>query len=65
LSPTLDIGGKPQINGKDLWQTADYQEKPVCTFLPASPVGEHPEAKNWRSYFPHGVGIPDINKKKV
>jgi hypothetical protein len=38
--PPIDNGGKPQINGKALWQTADHSEKPVCTFLPASPVGE-------------------------
>jgi hypothetical protein len=40
LSPTIDKGGKPQINVKGLWQTADHREKPVCTILPASPVGE-------------------------
>jgi hypothetical protein len=40
LPPTIDNGGKLQINEKDLWQTADHQEKPVCMFLPASPVGE-------------------------
>jgi hypothetical protein len=38
--PTKDNGGKPQISGKDLWQTADHREKPVSTFLPASPAGE-------------------------
>jgi hypothetical protein len=38
--PSIDNGDKPQINGKDLWHTAEYQEKPVCTFSPASPVGE-------------------------
>jgi hypothetical protein len=36
LPPTTDNGGKPPINGKDLWQTADHRETPVCTFLPAS-----------------------------
>jgi hypothetical protein len=25
LPLTIDNGGKPQINGKDLWQTADYR----------------------------------------
>jgi hypothetical protein len=34
-----DLGGKPQINGKDTWQTADHRENPVCTYLPAFPVG--------------------------
>jgi hypothetical protein len=28
------------IGGKNMWQTADHQEKPVCPFLPASPVEE-------------------------
>jgi hypothetical protein len=25
LPPTIDNDGKPQINGKDLWQSADYR----------------------------------------
>jgi hypothetical protein len=40
FAPTIDNDGKPQINGKDLWQIVDHREKPVCTFSPASPVGE-------------------------
>jgi hypothetical protein len=40
LLPTIGNGGKPQINGKDIRQRADYWEKPACMFLPVSPMGE-------------------------
>jgi hypothetical protein len=32
LPPNVDNGGKPQVNGKDLLQTADYREKQVALF---------------------------------
>jgi hypothetical protein len=28
----MDKGRKPQINGKDLWYTADHRKKPVVRF---------------------------------
>jgi hypothetical protein len=40
LLPTNGNGGRPQISGIGLWQVTDHQKKPVCTFLPVSPVGE-------------------------
>jgi hypothetical protein len=45
LPLTINNGGKPEIKGKDLWQTADHQEKPFCMFLPASPVGQQTGGK--------------------
>jgi hypothetical protein len=64
-------GGKPQINGKDLWQTADHRKKPVCTFLPASPAGGAGGSR-WSYIFLHGAdrielksggGTPEMNQK--
>jgi hypothetical protein len=44
LPPTIDNGGKPQINGKDLWQTPENGENRFVSFftvpVPASSVGE-------------------------
>jgi hypothetical protein len=50
LIPIIDNGGKPQINGKNLWKTADHPEKPVCTFLTCLSCGEQTGGKNWQDY---------------
>jgi hypothetical protein len=42
----MDNGGKPQTNGKELWQTPDHRENPVCTFYLPFLWGFIPEAKN-------------------
>jgi hypothetical protein len=64
LPPTIDNGGKPQINGKTLRQTSVHREKPVCTSLPAFPVGEHKggtklaicsHGRRWSNCFPQGA----------
>jgi hypothetical protein len=40
LPLTIDNGGKPHINKKYIWQTADHRGKPVCMLLPATSDGE-------------------------
>jgi hypothetical protein len=72
LSPTKDNGGKPQINGKDLWQTADHRKnrwsagKPTGDEKLAVPVATASQIVFQgadRIKLKTGVDMPDINQK--
>jgi hypothetical protein len=54
LPPTLDNGGKPQINGKDLWQTADHRKIGLYVFIYFSCGGADRRQKICGITVPHG-----------
>jgi hypothetical protein len=60
LLPTVDNGGKPQINGKDLWQTADHREKQLLSIFTCLSCGG--ADRRWKI---GGITVPVAAASKI